>query len=128
LVGIGEVLILPLDVLKIKSQTNPQALAGRGIVDIVLTEQMKLYRGGAWTAARNAKGSFALFGASALTKEYLFALDSYHKATFTQNLISSSIGAIASVFVSNPFDVIKTRIQNKVCHLHCFCRYSPRDI
>ena len=38
MVGIGEVVLLPLDVLKIKSQTNPEVLKGRGVVDIFVKE------------------------------------------------------------------------------------------
>ena len=38
LVGIGEVFLLPLDVLKIKSQTNPEVLKGRGVVDLIINE------------------------------------------------------------------------------------------
>ena len=38
LVGIGEVVLLPLDVLKIKSQTNPEVLKGRGVIDIFVKE------------------------------------------------------------------------------------------
>merc|ERR1712228_986318 len=87
LVGIGEVVLLPLDVLKIKSQTNPEVLKGRGVVDLVVKENFKLYRGIGWTMARNCPGSFALFGSMA--------------------------GGIASIMVSSPLDVIKTRIQNK---------------
>jgi hypothetical protein len=54
MMGVGEVALLPLDVLKIKAQTNPEALAGRGVVDIFRTEGRGLYRGAGWTAARNA--------------------------------------------------------------------------
>lgn len=32
-------------------------------------------RGASWTAARNAPGSFALFGGSAFVKDYVFALE-----------------------------------------------------
>lgn len=38
LVGIGEVFLLPLDVLKIKSQTNPEVLKGRGLIDLLVNE------------------------------------------------------------------------------------------
>ena len=38
MVGIGEVVLLPLDVLKIKSQTNPEVLKGRGVIDLVVKE------------------------------------------------------------------------------------------
>lgn len=60
LIGIGEVVLLPLDVLKIKRQTNPEAFKGRGVLKIVADEGFGLYRGWGWTAARNAPGSFAV--------------------------------------------------------------------
>lgn len=60
LIGIGEIVLLPLDVLKIKRQTNPEAFRGRGIFKIVADEGFGLYRGWGWTAARNAPGSFAV--------------------------------------------------------------------
>lgn len=112
LTGIGEIVLLPLDVLKIKRQTNPEAFRSRGFLKIVGDEGFSLYRGWGWTAARNAPGSFALFGGSAFTKEYLFGLEDFGKATWTQNFVSSIGGAVASITVSAPLDVIKTRIQN----------------
>ena len=60
IIGIGEIILLPLDVLKIKRQTNPEAFRGRGIFRIVADEGFGLYRGWGWTAARNAPGSFAV--------------------------------------------------------------------
>ena len=60
LIGIGEIVLLPLDVLKIKRQTNPEAFRGRGVLRIVRDEGFGLYRGAGWTAARNAPGSFAV--------------------------------------------------------------------
>lgn len=113
LVGIGEIVLLPLDVLKIKRQTNPEAFRGRGLFKIIADEKFNLYRGWGWTAARNAPGSFALFGGSAFTKEYVFGLTDYNQATWFQNFISSISGAAASLAVSAPLDVIKTRIQNR---------------
>lgn len=53
-------MLLPLDVLKIKRQTNPEAFRGRGVLRIVRDEGFGLYRGWGWTAARNAPGSFAV--------------------------------------------------------------------
>jgi hypothetical protein len=60
LIGIGEIVLLPLDILKIKRQTNPEAFRGRGLFKIIRDEGMGLYRGAGWTAARNAPGSFAV--------------------------------------------------------------------
>ncbi|KAJ5595865.1 high copy suppressor of abf2 [Penicillium hetheringtonii] len=102
-----------LDVLKIKRQTNPEAFRGRGLFKIISDEGMGLYRGAGWTAARNAPGSFALFGGSAFAKEYIYSLKDYNKATWSQNFVASVAGASASLIVSAPLDVIKTRIQNR---------------
>ncbi|KAK9390555.1 mitochondrial carrier domain-containing protein [Lipomyces mesembrius] len=113
LIGIGEIILLPLDVLKIKRQTNPESFKGRGFRRILLDEGMGLYRGWGWTAARNAPGSFALFGGNAFAKEYIFGLKDYGTATWTQNFVASICGASASLIVSAPLDVIKTRIQNR---------------
>lgn len=113
LIGIGEIVLLPLDVLKIKSQTNPEAFRGRGIFRLVKDEGFALYRGWGWTAARNAPGSFALFGGSAAAKQYLFKLDNYNSATWFQNFVASISGSAASLIVSAPLDVVKTRIQNQ---------------
>jgi hypothetical protein len=111
LIGIGEIVLLPLDVLKIKMQTNAAMYQNKGFLQIVKEEGWGLYRGASWTAARNAPGSFALFGGSAVMKEYVFGLQDYRKATFLQNFAASIAGAIASITVSAPLDVIKTRIQ-----------------
>ncbi|CAI6333649.1 unnamed protein product [Periconia digitata] len=113
LIGIGEIVILPLDVLKIKRQTNPEAFRGRGLFKIIADEGFGLYRGWGWTAARNAPGSFALFGGSAAAKEYLYKLEDYNAASWGQNFVASIAGASASLIVSAPLDVIKTRIQNR---------------
>lgn len=113
LIGIGEIVLLPLDVLKIKRQTNPEAFRGRSFIRVLADEGMGLYRGWGWTAARNAPGSFALFGGSAFAKEYLFKLQDYSSATWSQNFVASIFGASASLIVSAPLDVIKTRIQNR---------------
>ncbi|KAI5301448.1 Mitochondrial GTP/GDP carrier protein 1 [Ascosphaera pollenicola] len=113
LIGIGEIVLLPLDVLKIKRQTNPEAFRGRGLLAIVKDEGMGLYRGAGWTAARNAPGSFALFGGSAFAKEYFYKLSDYNTASWSQNFVASIAGASASLVVSAPLDVIKTRIQNR---------------
>ncbi|KZW03798.1 mitochondrial carrier [Exidia glandulosa HHB12029] len=112
LTGIGEVVLLPLDVLKIKRQVNPEAFRGRGVLRIFAEEGRNLYSGWGWTMARNAPGSFALFGASAWTKDVVLGVQDYSKATWTQNFIASISGAVASITVAAPLDTIKTRIQN----------------
>ncbi|EGN93863.1 hypothetical protein SERLA73DRAFT_188975 [Serpula lacrymans var. lacrymans S7.3] len=112
LTGIGEVVLLPLDALKIKRQVNPEAFRGRGVMRIFMEEGTTLYRGWGWTMARNAPGSFALFGASAFTKDYVLGVSDYSQATWTQNFIASVAGAVASITIAAPLDTVKTRIQN----------------
>lgn len=111
IMGVGEIFLLPLDVLKIKAQTNPEAFKGRGVLKVFTDEGMNLYRGAGWTAARNAPGSFALFGGSAFMKDYVFGLRDHRDATFLQETAGSVVGACASIAVAQPLDVIKTRIQ-----------------
>ena len=47
-----------------------------------------------------------------MTKDYLFGITDYHKATWSQNFVASIAGAVASITVAAPLDTIKTRIQN----------------
>lgn len=122
IMGVGEIVLLPLDVLKIKAQTNPESLQGRGIFKILADEGLNLYRGASWTAARNAPGSFALFGGSALVKDRVFKLEKYSDATFMQDSIASVAGAVASITVAQPLDVIKTRIQKR--DFRCVCAFA----
>ncbi|KAJ3309171.1 hypothetical protein HDV04_000450 [Boothiomyces sp. JEL0838] len=113
IIGIGEIVLLPLDALKIKMQVAAKEYGGKSAFDILKEEGFSLYRGASWTAARNAPGSFALFGASAVVKEHMFKLEDYSKATLFHNFVASIAGAVASITISAPLDVIKTRIQAK---------------
>lgn len=111
LIGAGEVSLLPLDVLKIRSQTNPDLIKNKSIINIFKQEGMGLYKGSGVTILRNVPGSFALFGTNSFTKNYIFNLENETKATFFQNFVSSTLGALASITISSPMDVIKVRIQ-----------------
>jgi hypothetical protein len=44
IMGVGEIVLLPLDVLKIKAQTNPEVFRGRGLFKIISDEGWALYR------------------------------------------------------------------------------------
>jgi hypothetical protein len=44
LIGVGEIVLLPLDILKIRAQTNPAAIGGRGVLHIFRDEGHALYR------------------------------------------------------------------------------------
>lgn len=54
-----------------------------------------------------------MFGGSAFVKEHIFHLHDYNKATFFQNFCASIGGAVSSITVAAPLDVVKTRIQNR---------------
>merc|ERR1740138_1943356 len=73
---------------------------------------LKLYAAWQWTLARNAPGSFALFGANAFVKEYVFGLADHRDATFLQTTASSTAGSVCSILVACPLDVVKTRVQS----------------
>lgn len=109
MIGIGEVLLLPLDALKVKAQTAPEQLKGRGVLNIFMMEGLGLYRGVGWTVARNAPGSFALFGGNTAAKTYMGVGEDGARATWTQDAIASCAGATASITVAQPLDVIKVR-------------------
>ena len=111
IIGMGEVVLLPLDVLKIKAQTVPEQLKGRGVVDLLLKENIGLYRGAGWTMARNAPGSFALFGGNSVAKSFMGCREG--TTTWIQNAVASCVGATASITVAQPLDVIKTRVQSR---------------
>jgi len=113
LIGIGEVILLPLDALKVKAQTSPEQLHGRGVIDIFAKEGFGLYRGAGLTAMRNAPGSFALFGGNTAAKTYMGVGEDGNRATWAQDAIASCVGATASITVAQPLDVIKTRVQNR---------------
>lgn len=50
LIGVGEVAFLPLDVLKIKMQTNRAAVGNRGVLAVLRGERLAdLYKGWGWT-------------------------------------------------------------------------------
>ncbi|KPA73814.1 putative mitochondrial mitochondrial carrier protein [Leptomonas pyrrhocoris] len=111
LIGLGEVFLLPLDRLKVLSQTNERAMR-KGLLPLLRQEGVRgMYAGTAVTMCRNAPGSFCLFGGTAFTKGYVFGLSDYRSATLFQNMCASTVGACLSIAVSNPMDVVKTRVQ-----------------
>ena len=113
LIGVGEVSLMPLDVLKVKGQTNPNAIKGHSLLQMIRKHRFALYQGGFWTALRNAPGSFAMFGGAAFAKQQLYGLENLDDATISQNLTASVFGSVSCVVVANPMDVIKTRIQSR---------------
>lgn len=99
IIGIGEIVLLPLDVLKIKRQTNPEAFRGRGVFRIVADEGFGLYRGWGWTAARNAPGSFAVSFKSPQAK--LLAKLSLYSSSLAA-LLSLKVISISWMIITRP--------------------------
>ncbi|CCW70436.1 unnamed protein product [Phytomonas sp. Hart1] len=117
LIGVGEVALLPLDRLKVLSQTNPGAFT-RGLAALLRAEGLRgMYAGAAITAGRNAPGSFCLFGGAAFTKQQIFGLTDPRAATVAQNLAASTVGAALSVALTSPMDVVKTRVQRQTAEV-----------
>lgn len=119
IMGTGEILLLPLDSLKVRAQTGTLP-TGHGLtrtLSIFAAEGVEgAWRGWRWVAARNAVGSFSFFGGAALMKEYALGLEEkdFSRATVSQNLMASSVGASTSVLISSPFDAVKTRLQRQM--------------
>ncbi|AYU75669.1 MCP13 / mitochondrial carrier protein [Leishmania donovani] len=113
LIGLGEVFLLPLDRLKVLSQTNEAAMRS-GLLPLLRQEGFRgMYAGTVVTMCRNAPGSFCLFGGTAFTKGYIFGLSDYRHATLFQNMCASTVGACVAIAISNPMDVVKTRVQQQ---------------
>jgi len=110
LIGLGEIALLPLDILKIKAQVNPGYSIRENLKGVSLRE---MYAGWNWTAFRNMPGSFVLFGANSLAYSRLFGIEGPKDAKFYQIFVASMCGGTCSILLSSPMDVIKTRIQNK---------------
>jgi len=112
LMGACEVVLLPFDVMKIKSQTNPE-IRKLGLSGLVKQDGFaSLYAGASYTAARNVCGSFMLFGVNSYVKA-AFAEDNGNKKPSLLHLtISSTAGSVSSILISCPLDVVKTRIQS----------------
>ena len=109
--GTGEVILLPFDVMKIKSQTNPEVIK-MGMSGLIKQEGIAgLYAGATFTAARNICGSFMLFGVNSYVKSSIVPQNG-EKPSFLQLAISSTAGSVSSILVACPLDVVKTRIQS----------------
>lgn len=113
IMGCGEVILLPIDSLKVKCQTH-MPLSFRSPTSQGLWGTIRsAYRGGAWTAARNGVGSFSLFGGAALTKIYVLNIENFQQATLVDHLVSSTLASMICVWISSPFDLLKTRVQRQ---------------
>lgn len=114
IIGIGEIFFMPFDVLKIKKQTNINTFNNRSLYQIIKQENYyNYYKGASITALRNfiAIGNFFLINST--IREYLFEKENQWELTFKQYAFISLCSSITSITISAPFDLVKTRIQNK---------------
>jgi hypothetical protein len=93
--GTAELVLTPLDILKIRNQTGTHSTSS-------------LTSGMGTTFVRNGLGSFALFGTPEIVHSILF---NQRDLTALEKTICYGAGSVAMLVVSNPLDVIKTRVQ-----------------
>lgn len=128
LIGVSETILLPFDRMKVLHQTTSSSSMKQhkvasaspghhiGLLSTMRTYGVrKLYAGAVTTATRNAVGTSLFFAGTAISKEYLFGLQSgnYKETTFAQNLLASTVGGVVGVVATSPMDVVKTRIQGQ---------------
>lgn len=111
-----EVLFLPLDRWKVLRQVGNMT----PMLTLIQTEGRYLYTGAAVTCVRNCMAFPVMFGVSDWSKQYLSKTET---ATLSQCFLSACAGAVGAVVVSNPTDVIKTRMQ---AHTHHSSSGKPR--
>jgi hypothetical protein len=107
ILGIGEIVLLPLDAYKIKSQTNKEAYKGMSVMEIA--REGHIFKGITLTIMRNAIGSFALFAVPEILKTDLMGHDTDAKISVLENVQLKMAGAASSIIVSSPADVVRTR-------------------
>jgi len=110
LMGVGEIIFVPFNMLKIKSQMYNQDGPVLSLLSSGRIRMPDLWTGWTWTMARNVPGSFALFGGQEVARHWLFK---QHDTSVVQHFAASMFGATCSILVASPFDVIKTRVQGE---------------
>lgn len=106
---IEPVIFTPLDAIKIKRQTGDQ----RTIVEILRQERWQIYNGISAAFARNVPGSAAQFSVVAGLKSLYSQYYPQQKMSVLDHFAMATIGAVAAVVITNPQDVLKTRIQSQ---------------
>ena len=105
--GAGEVAFLPIETLKVQSQVNPSGLVNEPI-GVPLS---RMYRGALWCVGRNVPGSFALFAGNTAVQSVLRLNTPDSDPTLAQQAAGSVAGGAGNAVITNPTDVIKTRLQ-----------------
>lgn len=114
LIGFGETLFMPFDLLKVKKQTNPACFKNRSFYNIIKHESPREYfKGAPITTLRNTVGMGNFFTASAVIRECYYDKQDTHDMSMRQYVFISLCSSFVSLTTSSPFDVVKTRVQNK---------------
>ena len=103
IVGICETVLMPLDILKIRAQTN---MLNDGLIRLIKTTPSALFKGAKYTAIRGGISSSCMFGIKAISDEQY---KDYGK--ISKHMIGSTYAGISAVIIASPFDVLKTRAQ-----------------
>lgn len=109
MIGVGEVIFLPIDYIKTNKQNKNDVFRNRDM--FTLLRSTEGYAGWRTVATRNFFGSAFLFGISSATYEYLFKIQNRKEANHMQNFTASAFGSTVSVVGTMPWDVVKTRMQ-----------------
>ena len=103
MVGVSETILMPLDILKIRAQTNN---LNDGLFSFIKNNPSSLFKGVKYTAIRGGISSSCLFGIKAISDEQY---KDYSK--ISKHMIGSTYAGITAVVLASPFDVLKTRAQ-----------------
>lgn len=113
-VGLGETVFMPFDLLKVKKQTNSETFGNRSIFKIMKEERINDYfKGATITLARNFTAMGNFFMVNSIVREFIFDKQTPWGLSLSQYVFSASIASFFSITSSSPFDVVKTRVQNK---------------
>ena len=114
IIGAGESIFMPFDILKIKKQTNPESFNNRSILQIFKKEGLNnYYKGFNITTARNMVAIGNLYFMNSFIRENYYNESNQRNLNFNQYLSISFLTTNISIILTSPFDVIKTRMQNK---------------
>lgn len=103
IVGAVETVLVPLDIIKIRAQTNN---LNEGLYSLIKNNPKSLFRGINYSFIRGSISSSCLFGVKAMSDEYFKDCNRIKK-----HMIGSSLAGTTAVILASPFDVLKTRSQ-----------------
>lgn len=113
-IGLGETIFMPFDLLKVKKQTNSETFGNRTIFQIIKEERINNYfKGATITLARNFTAMGNFFMVNSIVREFIFDKQTPWGLSYSQYIFSAAIASACSISSSSPFDVVKTRVQNK---------------